>query len=108
MPFQSGQSGNPRGRTRADAEATKLIRRMARDRAEAAMAVLDQALASDNERIRVQAARDLLDRAGGRPAQMIGFETEQSFSDVLRGLSDEQFKQLSEQVASILPNGLSK
>lgn len=67
MPFQPGQSGNPGGRP-AESSALK---KMAREHAVKAVAVLVSALDDEDARIRVAAASAILDRGFGKPAQAI-------------------------------------
>lgn len=63
-PFQPGQSGNPSGRPRLPhalkARITKLATKEAVD-------VLEKALTSGDEKVRLQAADMLMNRAWGRP-----------------------------------------
>jgi len=67
MPFAKGQSGNPRGRPKEDLEVKALARKHTRESIER----LVYWLRSDNPKASVSAANSLLDRAHGKPAQMI-------------------------------------
>ncbi len=67
MPFAPGQSGNPSGRPKVNAEAQALARLHTRDAITALASIAkdkDQPAAA-----RVTASTALLDRAWGRPAQ---------------------------------------
>lgn len=67
MPFVKGQSGNPGGRPKENAE----VKRLAREQGVAAIAKLVALMASEDERISLAASQALLDRAFGKPAQTI-------------------------------------
>lgn len=77
MPWQKGQSGNPGGRSQAQAN----IEKLARDCAPKAIKALVAAL--DDPKSAVQAAKVLLDRGFGMPAQQINANV-----NVLDTLSD--------------------
>lgn len=62
-PFQPGQSGNPGGRPKG-------IAAKAREHTDAAMDVLVEAMADDDARVRVTAAKEVLDRGWGKPLAM--------------------------------------
>jgi hypothetical protein len=62
--FQPGTSGNPGGRPRDIAD----MRESAQTYAGKALDTLAELLDSDNQRVRVQAATAILDRAYGKPA----------------------------------------
>lgn len=65
MPFQPGQSGNPKGRAAENAE----IKALARQHTSAAIEALAAALTDPKQR--VAAAVALLDRAYGKPVQQV-------------------------------------
>lgn len=67
MAFKKGQSGNPGGRPKGEAQ----IKELARAHTKEAVAALVKALKAKSERTRVAAAEALLDRAWGKPAQEI-------------------------------------
>jgi HEAT repeat protein len=68
MAFQPGQSGNPSGRPKENAE----LKAAARAHTEAALAVLVAALEDEDAKTRITAANALLDRGYGKPTQAIG------------------------------------
>lgn len=65
--FVPGTSGNPGGRSKSLAA----IRQLAREHAETAIKKLVELLSSENERVRLDAIREVLDRGFGRPQQAI-------------------------------------
>jgi hypothetical protein len=67
MAFQPGQSGNPGGRPKENAEIKALARAHGKKAIEKLAAMLD----SDDERIVTGAAQALLDRGFGKPSQAI-------------------------------------
>ena len=79
MPFQPGQSGNPSGRPKQD----PAIRALARENAEKALGVFIADLESDDAKIRQGAAKEILDRAYGKPAQAIVGEADQPLRMVI-------------------------
>ena len=67
MPFAPGQSGNPSGRPKENAE----VKRLARSHAVRAIEKLAALMESDDERTVVAACQAILDRGYGKPAQAI-------------------------------------
>lgn len=67
MAFQKGQSGNPGGRPKEDAE----IKALARAAGPEAIEKLLELLRGDDRRTALAAAQALLDRGYGKPAQAI-------------------------------------
>ena len=65
MPFQAGQSGNPGGRPKESAE----IRALARQHSPKAFARIIGLIDSEDEKVAFNAAKEVLDRAYGKPAQ---------------------------------------
>ena len=61
--FKPGQSGNPRGRPKVAAEA----RELARQHGPRALERLVELIESDDERVALMAAKEILDRAYGKP-----------------------------------------
>lgn len=81
MPWQKGKSGNPSGRPKRDAEVASL----AREHGAAAIAKLAKLLESDDARIVVAAASELLDRGYGRAPQTLNVT-----HDPLDGLTTDE------------------
>lgn len=67
MPWVKGQSGNPGGRPKAEAEVVAL----ARQASPKAIERLVKLVNSDDERVSIAAANSVLDRAFGKPTQML-------------------------------------
>ena len=67
MPFEKGQSGNPGGRPKENAE----VKRLAQEHGPAAIAKLVELMGCGQARTEVAAAIALLDRGYGKPAQVI-------------------------------------
>lgn len=69
-PFQPGQSGNPGGRPKEDAE----VKELARQHTRAAVERLVFWMASDNAKASVSACGVLLDRGWGKAPQYVNVE----------------------------------
>ena len=67
MAWAKGQSGNPGGRPKGEAK----VREAAQAAGPKALAVLIDALADVDARVRLKAAEILLDRGFGKPAQAV-------------------------------------
>lgn len=67
MAWEKGQSGNPGGRPKENAE----VKRLAREQGVAAISRLVALMQSQDERISLAASQALLDRAFGKPAQVV-------------------------------------
>jgi hypothetical protein len=61
-PWKPGQSGNPKGRSKAQAE----VEVLARDRSKRALERIIELIDSDDERVALMAAKEVLDRAFGK------------------------------------------
>ena len=68
MTFQPGKSGNPGGRPKGSAEVRDLAQRLT---ARSFEELERMAFTSDDDRVRLDAIRIILDRGYGRPAQAI-------------------------------------
>ena len=67
MPFAPGQSGNPSGRPKENAEVKSLARAHTKRAIEKLAALID----SEDERVAVSASEAILNRGYGKPAQAI-------------------------------------
>lgn len=67
MPFVKGQSGNPGGRPKEDAEVKKLAKEQGVSAIEKLVALMD----CGDSRTELASAQALLDRGFGRPAQSL-------------------------------------
>ena len=72
MPFAKGQSGNPGGRPKVDAE----VRALAQEYGKPAILKLVEHLNGEDGRLAQAAAIALLDRGFGKPAQSISLGNE--------------------------------
>lgn len=70
MAFQPGQSGNPSGRPKENARVKELARQWTEDAIQTLASVMNDSEAKPGERC--AAASALLDRAWGKPAQVVG------------------------------------
>ena len=66
-PWKKGQSGNPGGRPRLDAE----LRDAAREYTQEALNVLVNGLKSKSAAVKIKCAQELLDRGWGKPRQSV-------------------------------------
>ena len=71
MPWEKGESGNPGGRPKKDAE----IRLLARSHGINAIEKLVELMNNGDPRIQFSAAKAILDRGFGRPAQSTNINT---------------------------------
>lgn len=67
MRFAKGESGNPGGRPKA----VEAIRKLAQKNSKKALLRLVELMNGENDRVAVQAAQAILDRAWGKPAQTV-------------------------------------
>ena len=67
MPWQPGQSGNPSGRPKANPYMDKLLE----EHAVEAVNVIVQGMRSDDEKTRLSASKEVLDRKYGKAAQSL-------------------------------------
>lgn len=68
MAFQKGQSGNPGGRPKENAEVTSLAREHSREAIERLVALMRQ---DEDKKLAKAACDSLLDRGLGKPAQSL-------------------------------------
>ena len=72
MPFAPGQSGNPGGRPKENAE----VKALARSHGKAALEKIVALMSSADERIALAASQTLLDRGFGKPTQPLSGDDE--------------------------------
>lgn len=68
MAFEKGQSGNPGGRPKENAE----VKALARQHGPRAISRLAELMEGEDPRVAVAASQALLDRGYGKPAQVVG------------------------------------
>lgn len=98
-PFRPGQSGNPNGRPKK----VQGVQDLARDNGDKALRKLIKLIDSDDDRVALQAATAILDRAVGKPKQSMEVksdithhgteplsDTAQWIADTLRARADRQ------------------
>ena len=90
VPFKPGQSGNPGGRPKG-------IGTIAREHTDRAIAILVEALEDENSRVRIQAARELLDRGWGKPVAMV-LETRGGVKDMTDEELEARMAELEDQI----------
>jgi hypothetical protein len=73
MPFQKGQSGNPHGR-RPKSDLERRDEHAARRHSAAAISTLVRNLECGKPQAEVQAAKEILDRAWGKPKQRVDLD----------------------------------
>ena len=78
--FRPGHSGNPGGRPKMPAALRDGMRSLADD----AMRVLEDALVSDDERVRLMAAAQILDRGYGKPNQTVDMNARVNSADIVK------------------------
>lgn len=71
MPYKPGESGNPSGRTKKFVKKYNKFAGRCRTLSPRALKVLEEQLESDDEKLRFLAAKEILDRAWGRPMQAV-------------------------------------
>ena len=76
MPFEKGQSGNPRGRPKSDFTLAAL----AKKRTHKALQLLDKVMADEAHPACVSAAKEILDRGWGKAPQKLEAEFDASDS----------------------------
>src|SRR5262245_35698251 len=78
--FKPGHSGNPGGRPKLPMALRDGMRSLADD----AMRVLEDALASEDERVRLMAAAQILDRGYGKPNQTVDMNARVNSADIVK------------------------
>ncbi len=82
MPFVKGQSGNPGGRPKEDAE----VKALAREYGPRAIRRLVELMEGDNPKVAASAAVALLDRGFGKPSQSMTVSGDEEAPLVVNGL----------------------
>lgn len=87
MPFKPGQSGNPNGRPKVVTEIRDLARSKGKEAFERIVVLMDD----DDPKVSMAAAKEVLDRAYGKPAQAItGPDGDLPIELVVRWLTDDE------------------
>jgi len=94
MPWVKGQSGNSIGRRSED----RKVKLLARQYTDAAIATLARWMEGDDARAAVMAAKELLDRAYGKPRQVVDSTMTKTIINVMT--ADERRRKLVEALAS--------
>jgi hypothetical protein len=92
MPWQKGQSGNPAGGSaaqRADRMVVFDLKQAARRLCPEALATIERAMHSKDERVRVMAATVILERGYGKPEQKADLEVVHRFAEVPQVMDQE-------------------
>jgi hypothetical protein len=82
MPFIKGVVTNPKGRLRTDPAARFNLKMACREHSEAALAKIVKFLDSKDEKVALIAAKEILDRAYGKPEQKADIEMVHRFAQV--------------------------
>ena len=90
VPFKPGQSGNPGGRPKG-------IGASAREHTDRAIAVLVAGLEDKQTRVRMQAAKELLDRGWGKPVAMV-LETRGGAEDMAEEELEARIAELEDRI----------
>ena len=93
-PFQKGQSGNPRGRPRADPRAREMLKANTLKAVKTIIALLS----SESDKVALMAAQTILDRAWGKALQQSEVQMDVSGTlDVTAAIHAELLRQLAEE-----------
>lgn len=106
-PFQPGQSGNPSGKSKT----TKTVRDIAKKNGAAAIRKMVELIGSDDDRVALQAAVAILDRAVGKPTQTTKLDAKhthrhgsESVSDTARWIEEALRERADRQAAQSVPH----